>query len=144
MTATTLVSASSPATAASRGLRVARAMYAANVVGAGLPGLVMTVAPTFAAEQMFAGDQDPVTFGILGAIWLSIGAVSVLGLRDPRRYLGVFVVQALYKTIWIATGALPLVALRPDVAPFAIGFAVVTVGFAAALVLTGTGSESRR
>lgn len=134
---TALSPPSAPARPTRRPLRLARLMYGANVVAAGLPGLVITAAPELAAEQMFAGDPEPVTLGILGAIWLAIGLVSVLGLRAPRRYIGVFAVQAVYKTIWILTGALPLWSSRPDVIPFAIGFAIATVGFVGAFATAG-------
>lgn len=131
--------------AAVRARRLARVMYGANVVGAGLPGLVIVAAPEFAADNFFGEPQDVVGLGILGSIWLSIGLVSILGLREPDRYLGVFAVQALYKTIWIATGALPLLRARPDVIPYAAGFTVVTVGFVGALVLAARArAEARR
>lgn len=115
-------------------LRLPRAMYALNLVAAGLPGAVITFAPEFARTQMFAGDPEPMTLGILGSVWLAIGVVSVLGLRDPRRWQGVFAVQAVYKTVWIATGATALLPGRSDVWPYAIGFGVAVIGFAGALV----------
>lgn len=116
-------------------LGIARFMYGANIVAAGVPGLVITFAPGV-ADGMFAGAQEAVTFSMLGATWLAIGVVSVLGLRDPRRYAGVFALQAVYKTIWIVTGAIPLWSTRPDVLPYAIGFAIAVVGFVGAFAAT--------
>ncbi len=122
--------------------RLARAMYAANILFAGIPGLIITFAPRFAETQMFVGSQERVTFSMLGAIWLSIGIISSLGLRNPRRYVGVFAVQVVYKTIWIAMTALPLRTSRSDVIPFALGFALVAVGFAGAFVTAISEVES--
>lgn len=130
--------------AARRGdLRPARVMYGANILLAGLPGLVIVAAPTVASEQMFVGVQDRVTLTMLGAIWLAIGVVSVLGLRHPRRYLGVFAMQACYKTIWILAGAVPVWAARPDAVPFALGFGVAVVGFVGALAAARTSRVTR-
>lgn len=115
-------------------LGFARVMFGANILFAGVPGFIITAFPTFARTEMFA-NAEPLTLGMLGAIWLSIGLVSVAGLRDPARFLGVFAVQALYKTIWVATGASVLWNAHPEAPTYGIGFALAAIGFTAALVL---------
>lgn len=113
---------------------MARVMYGANVLGAGLPGLVITAFPTFARTEMFQNDPEPMTLGMLGAIWLAIGIVSLAGLRDPERFLGVFAVQALYKSIWVITGATALWNHHPEAWVYGITFGLLVVGFVGALI----------
>lgn len=107
-------------------------MYAANIIGAGVPGLLMTVAPTWAIGSMFTAPRDRVTFGMLGAIWLAIGIVSAFGLRFPLQFTAVFVVQIVYKAIWLIAVALPLLAGGDQVAtviPFALFFAIIVASY---------------
>jgi hypothetical protein len=96
-----------------RGLR---GLYIANIVGAGVPGALITVAPSFAAEALFGAAQEPMALSILGSVWLAIGLVSVVGLRAPRQLQGLFVVQLVYKLIWLLSFALPT-ALRGELRP---------------------------
>lgn len=112
---------------------LARVMYAGNLVFAGVPGLVITVFPYFARTEMFQGSPEPMTLGMLGAIWLAIGLVSIAGLREPERFLGVFAVQAVYKTIWVATGATALWNAHPEAWIYGIGFGIAALGFVGAL-----------
>jgi hypothetical protein len=84
-----------------------RGLYAANIIGAGLPGALITFAPASAVETMFWPPQDLTVLSILGSIWLAIGLASVLGLLRPLRLLGIFVVQLIYKTIWLVTFVVP-------------------------------------
>lgn len=114
-----------------------RFMYAANIVGAGVPGLLMVLAPDWAIGNLVPAPQDRVLFGMLGAIWLAIGALSVVGLRYPLQFAAVFVVQIVYKSIWLLAVALPLLAgglaggeRTADVIPFAIFFGLVVACFA--------------
>jgi hypothetical protein len=105
-----------------------RGMYAANVLGAGVPGALIVLAPGWARENMVGAEQDPVTFGMLGAVWLAIGLLSLVGLRHPLPLAGIFAVQIVYKSVWIVAVALPrLVAGErlADVVPFAIFFGIV-------------------
>ena len=102
-----------------------RGMYAANVLGAGVPGALIVLAPGWARENLFGAEQDPVTFGMLGAVWLAIGLLSLVGLRHPLPLAGIFAVQIVYKSVWLVAVALPrLVAGErlDDVVPFAIFF----------------------
>jgi hypothetical protein len=110
--------------------RLIQGLYAANIVGAGVPGALTTFAPTLAESVLFWSPQDPTVLSILGSIWLAIGITSILGLRYPQRLLGVFVVQLIYKTIWLATFALPAIVrgtFRPE--------AWVMVGIFLALII---------
>jgi hypothetical protein len=105
-----------------------RILYGINFVGAGVPGLVMISAPTWAANNMFPGEQDPAMFGVTGAIWAAIGLLSLAGLRYPRPLAAIFPLQVLYKSLWILTIALPML-MRGEraVLPMLIFFAIVVV-----------------
>lgn len=105
-----------------------RGMDAANVVAAGIPGALIVVAPGWARENMFGATQDPVTFGMLGAIWLAIGLLSIVGLRHPVPLAGIFAIQIVDKSVWLAAVALPRLVggdRLGDVVPFSIFFGVV-------------------
>lgn len=105
--------------------RLLKAMYGVNVVGAGIPGLATVISPGFAAEYVFGAAQDPVSLRMLGAVWFSVGVLSVLGFRRPLRFAAVFPVEALYKSVWLALVAPTLFSgERPEVAPMAALFAV--------------------
>lgn len=107
-----------------------RWLYISNSIGAGVPGLIMVSFPQWAATNMFAGEHDPATFGMTGSIWLAIGIASVLGLRTPQLFRSLFLMQIIYKTIWILTVALPLMLQgNVDVLPMTIFFVLVVMGF---------------
>lgn len=112
---------------------LARLMFAANIVGAGVPGFIITAFPSFARADFMPNNPEPMTFGMLGAIWLSIGIVSIAGLRTPERFLGVFAVQAIYKTIWVLTGATALWHVHPQAWIYGIAFGLLAIGFTGAL-----------
>lgn len=81
-----------------------RRMYAVNAVGLTGVGLTMTLFPDFTRERLLRGKHpDILTFGIVGAVWLSMGVLSALGWRNPRPFLGVLALQAVYKSIALST-----------------------------------------
>lgn len=128
-----------------------RGMYGANIVAAGIPGLLIVAAPGWAAANMFAVPQDRVTLGMLGAIWLAIGALSVLGLRHPLRFAGIFAVQIVYKSVWLVGVALPTLIAGErlaDVGPFAVFFGLVVgcwlVGAPLGYLFGGRPADARR
>lgn len=96
----------------------------------------MTAAPTWAMDSMFGGAQDRIVFGMTGAIWLAIGLVSLVGLRHPVPLAGIFVVQIVYKSIWIAAVAGPLLAAGDrtgEVLSYVVFFGLVVVLWLAAV-----------
>lgn len=85
-----------------------RLVYVYNILGAGVVGVIVLVAPRFAAKQIFAGTVEPGTVtSILGSIWVAVGLASVLGLFFPVQMSAVFLVQFVYKTVWLLGTALP-------------------------------------
>ena len=132
MSVVTATPSTAPANAgvSRRRLTVLRTMYAANILGAGIPGALMTFAPDWAMTSMFGGGQDPIVFGMTGAIWLAIGLLSVVGLVRPLALAAIFVVQIVYKSVWIAAVAIPLLAAGDRVAevvPYTVFFGLVVV-----------------
>jgi hypothetical protein len=110
-------------------------MYAANVVGAGVPGFLVTFFPESAETYLFgAVAQDSLLFGVTGSIWFAIGLISAFGLRYPLPLAAIFLVQIVYKAVWIAAVGIPL-SLQgdPRALPFVIFFALVAAGFAYAV-----------
>ncbi len=110
-------------------------MFAANVLGAGVPGLLVTFFPAFTQRYLFDGvTQDGLVFGVTGSVWFAIGLISVRGLRNPVQFAGVFLVQIVYKTVWITLVGLPAVAAGDERASFFfVFFALITLGFAFAV-----------
>ncbi len=120
-----------------------RVMYALNLLGGGVPGAVMILAPVWALENMFAGTQDPAMFGMTGAIWMAIGIGSIIGFFRPNLMKGIFVMQIVYKSIWVAAVALPLMLSgNLTVLPMAIFFILVVAGWTYGLFFGRSASEN--
>lgn len=83
-------------------------MYAAAVLGAGVVGVVTLFLPEQAARHVFAGEAsvDPY-MRILGALWLALGLVGVLGLIQPEAFVPLLLIQLIYKTVWLGVVGLP-------------------------------------
>ena len=125
-----------------------RFMYALNLLAAGVPGLLVLFGPVFSLSSV---PQDRLYFGVLGSIWLTIGALSVLGLRRPLQFSAIFVVQIVYKVVWFVAVLLPLAVageLRFDAVPlaafFALAIVVCSVATPWAYLLGGGGVEAAR
>lgn len=85
-----------------------RVMYSAAILGAGVVGVVTLLAPSLASRYVFAGATTvDLYLRILGALWLSLGAVSILGLISPARFIPVLLIQLIYKSLWLAFAAYP-------------------------------------
>lgn len=108
-----------------------RFLYAFNLVGAGVPGALITFFPEWARAAMFTAPQDASMLGMLGAIWFAIGLVSAVGLRFPQTFKGLFIMQMLYKTLWIAAVAVPLLlqGRTADVGMYVVFFLGIILAF---------------
>lgn len=85
-----------------------RVMYGVAVLGAGVVGLVVLLAPRAAERYVFAGSAAVTPYlRILGALWLALGAVAALGLSDPLTFSPVLLVQLAYKSLWLLAVAVP-------------------------------------
>ncbi len=52
--------------------------------------------------------QDPIVLGITGSIYLSFTLLSILGLRNPIKFMPILLMQLCYKVIWFIAVFLPL------------------------------------
>ncbi|CAN5771772.1 hypothetical protein BH23DEI1_BH23DEI1_16660 [soil metagenome] len=115
---------------------VMKVLFFANILWAGVPGLLITIFPKFAQTQILpymvgSVPQDMMTVRILSSIWLSVGLVSLFGLFNPLPVAAVFVVQIIYKVVWVSVAVLPaLLQGETRALPLAVGFVVMIVGFA--------------
>ena len=91
-----------------------RAVYAANILVAGTVGVSSLFFPRSAASsgifrliptQTFSPSLYPVQ--TTGALWLSITALSALGLYSPYTFSPILLIQLIYKSLFLAFGALP-------------------------------------
>lgn len=94
-----------------------RIMYAINVLGAGVPGFLIVFFPSFGEQYILWEGQDRGVMTILGSIWFAIGLTSILGLYKPYKFLGIFILQFFYKTIWLITFILPAFILQRTLPP---------------------------
>lgn len=91
-----------------RELVAVRLTYAANVLVAGTAGAVTLFGPPAAVQALFSGGTEPSPgLRVLGAFWLTVAALSGLGLVRPRPVLAVLVVQLGYKGAWLLSVAAP-------------------------------------
>lgn len=85
-----------------------RVMYALAIVGAGAVGITTLLAPRLASQYVFIGATQVDNYlQILGALWLALGAISVLGLFQPIKFSVIFLIQLIYKSIWLTAIAIP-------------------------------------
>jgi hypothetical protein len=82
-------------------------MYLYAVLGAGSHGLGIIFAPRAMQVIYDLPPQDPITFGIVGSVFLAFALLSILGLRSPLKFVPVLLLQLLYKSLWFIVVALP-------------------------------------
>jgi len=85
-----------------------RVMYIYTIVGAGGFGLGIVIMPQLVKAALRWPADEPIALGIVGSVYLAFGALSVLGLRDPRKFAPVLLLQLCYKSVWFAGVVLPL------------------------------------
>ena len=45
--------------------------------------------------------QNQYIFGIVGSVWLAFGICSILGLRNPMKFIAILLLQLIYKIVWM-------------------------------------------
>ena len=105
-------------------------MYTVTIVIAGSLGIgILAVSGT--TQWIFGVDCPRVISGLVGSVFLAFALLSVLGLRDPVKYIPVLFMQLLYKTVWLCFVALPLFIageMTMDMIPVIAVFLAVIVG----------------
>ncbi len=81
--------------------------YIATIIIAGSFGLGIIFLPS-TATALLGISCAPVTFGIVGSVFLAFALLSVLGLRNPLKFVPILLLQLAYKSIWLLGVALPL------------------------------------
>lgn len=84
-----------------------KGVYIATIIIAGGFGLLIIFMPTI-AMTLLGVSCDPAAYGTLGSVFLAFGLLSILGLRDPLKYVPILLLQLVYKTIWLLGVVLPL------------------------------------
>ena len=101
-----------------------RIMYLYTVIGAGGFGIGILFKPAFVQSLLKMPDQDLVTFGITGAVYLAFGLLSLLGLISPMKFSPVLLLQLFYKTAWMA-GVIAPMFLNGEFPLYAILIAII-------------------
>jgi len=105
-----------------------KAMYIYTIVAAGAFGLGIIVAPQTMRSVFGWPNQDPITFGVTGSVYLAFALLSVLGLRSPLKIAPVLVLQLSYKVIWFVGVILPLL-ISGQFPMYAILFVAIFASF---------------
>lgn len=103
-------------------------MYLYTFVVAGGIGLAMIVVPEVVRALFALPSGDPITFGIVGSVYLSFGLVSLLGWRAPLKFVPILLLQLCYKLVWLFAVILPLV-LSATLPTYAIPTVIVFITF---------------
>lgn len=113
-----------------------RIMYGAAILGAGVVGALTLIAPSFAARYVFLGATNiDVYMRILGAIWLALGGVAILGMIAPTAFIPLLLIQLVYKSVWLLVSAYPALFAGSREAGLVLLTTLFTVWVAALLLL---------
>lgn len=83
-------------------------MYWYTIIGAGGFGVVMILFPESVRSFFGWPTQDPIVYGVTSSVWFSFGLLSILGLKDPLKFIPVLLLQLTYKSVWFIGVVLPL------------------------------------
>lgn len=83
-------------------------MYLYTVVGAGGFGLGILAMPEMIKTLLRWPPVEPIFLGIVGSVYAGLGILSILGLRDPLKFVPVLVFQLCYKALWFIGVVVPL------------------------------------
>ncbi len=85
-----------------------KGMYIYTIVAAGGFGLGMIFVPDLLRSVFKWPEAEPVAFGIVGAFYITLGILSIFGLRSPLKFVPVLLTELFYKSIWLIGVMLPL------------------------------------
>ena len=107
-----------------------KVMYIWTIVIAGGFGLGIIFTPK-TMLKMHNTTCNPVDFGIEGSLFLAFALLSILGLRNPLKFVPILFYQLTYKTIWFIFVVIPLVIagnLPQEAALTVVIFALTIIG----------------
>jgi len=88
-------------------------MYGYTIAGSGLMGVALIVAPGATASMFGWPEQDPIILGVVASLYAGFGLLSVLGLRQPLKFVPILCLQLVYKSLWLLFVLLPMLATGP-------------------------------
>lgn len=89
---------------------VMKIMYLANIVVAGAISITSLFYPKVAQRTVFTkAFEYSEAIRLVGALWLAIFVLSIIGLSYPKQMSLVFFFQLIYKSSWILFVALPAI-----------------------------------
>lgn len=85
-----------------------KTIYIANIVVAGWIAISAMFFPKTAAATVFSNAYPQTeVIRLVGCLWLTIAALSALGLWKPLTFSPILLVQLIYKSAWLLVVALP-------------------------------------
>ncbi|MEW6584506.1 MAG: hypothetical protein AB1442_02720, partial [Nitrospirota bacterium] len=101
-----------------------KGMYVYTIVGAGGAGLGIIAIPDVMQSIFGWPNQDQITLGVTGSVYLSFALLSILGLRSPLKFTPVLMLQLTYKVVWLISVILPIL-FAGKFPPYALLFTVI-------------------
>jgi hypothetical protein len=87
-----------------------RVVYVANVIVAGWIGISSLFFPRASLVSVFQNSIDySESIRLVGALWMAICVLSILGLFFPYKMSAVLLIQLFYKSSWLLVCALPAI-----------------------------------
>ena len=85
-----------------------KALYIYTIVITIPFGLGILIIPDIMLTLFGWPSQDPIVFGVTGSVYLAFGLLSILGFRNPKKFMPILLMQFCYKVIWFVGVVLPL------------------------------------
>ena len=90
-------------------------MYVYTFIGAGLAGAGMLVVPATMQALFKWPACDPIGYGVIDSVYLACGLVSLLGIRDPVKFVPLLFIQLSAQSSLFRAPSFP--GLSPDAFP---------------------------
>jgi hypothetical protein len=100
--------------------------YAANILVAGAVGIMALFFNDFANFRLF-GENDYVNNNssfIVGSFWIAIALNSAMGLIRPLEFSAIFLIQLIYKGLFLIVRIIPLLASSGKLSQGIVGVSV--------------------
>lgn len=105
-------------------------MYSLTIVIAGSLGAILLISP--GSTQWIFGTVCPhILSGMIGSVFLAFALVSVLGLKNPVKFVPLLLMQLLYKSAWLCFVAFPPLITKTiaiEIIPVIAVFLAVVIG----------------
>jgi hypothetical protein len=106
-----------------------KGMYIYTIVGAGGFGLGIIAIPDVMRSIFGWPEQNQIiSFGVTGSVYLSFALLSVLGLRSPLKFAPLLLLQLTYKVVWFVGVILPVL-LAGKFPTYALLFTAIYVSY---------------